>query len=80
MSTDERLLQHIFSNLLPNAIKYSNAGRLVQFEIRCIGAKMVCTICDQGIGIPEADQDCLFSAFHRRVSPTKVRKVPQKSL
>jgi signal transduction histidine kinase len=26
---------------------------------------MVCTICDQGIGIPKADQEWLFSAFHR---------------
>ena len=26
---------------------------------------MVCAICDQGIGIPEADQEWLFSAFHR---------------
>jgi signal transduction histidine kinase len=65
IQADERLLQHIFTNLLTNAIKYSDAGRLVGFEIRCIGAEMVCTICDQGIGIPEADQEWLFSAFHR---------------
>jgi signal transduction histidine kinase len=26
---------------------------------------MVCAICDQGIGIPEADHEWLFTAFHR---------------
>jgi PAS domain S-box-containing protein len=65
VQADERLLQHIFTNLLANAIKYSDAGRTVGFEIRCIGVEMVCTIRDQGIGIPEADQEWLFSAFHR---------------
>ena len=65
IQADERLLQHIFTNLLTNAIKYSDAGRTIGFEIRCIGAEMVCTIRDQGIGIPEADQEWLFSAFHR---------------
>jgi len=65
VQADERLLQHIFTNLLANAIKYSDVGRTVGFEIRCIGAEIVCTIRDQGIGIPEADQQWLFSAFHR---------------
>jgi signal transduction histidine kinase len=62
---DERLLRHIFTNLLNNAVKYSDAGQMVGFEIRCTGTKMVCAIRDQGIGIPEADQEWLFSAFHR---------------
>jgi signal transduction histidine kinase len=62
---DERLLRHIFTNLLNNAVKYSDAGQMVGFEIRCTGMKMVCAIRDQGIGIPEADQEWLFNAFHR---------------
>jgi len=62
---DERLLRHIFTNLLTNAVKYSHAGRVVQFEIVCAGADIVCTVHDQGIGIPEADREWLFNAFHR---------------
>jgi signal transduction histidine kinase len=65
IQADERLLQHIFTNLLTNAIKYSDAGQMVGFEIRCTGTEMVCAIRDEGIGIPEADQEWLFSAFHR---------------
>ena len=62
---DERLLRHIFTNLLTNAIKYSDAGRTVRFEIARLGAEIVCAIRDQGIGIPEADREWLFNAFHR---------------
>jgi signal transduction histidine kinase len=65
IQADERLLRHIFTNLLTNAIKYSDVGRLVRFEIGCVGAEMVCGIHDQGIGIPEADREWLFNAFHR---------------
>jgi PAS domain S-box-containing protein len=62
---DERLLRHIFTNLLTNAVKYSDAGWGVQFEVVCTTADIVCTIRDQGIGIPEADREWLFNAFHR---------------
>jgi PAS domain S-box-containing protein len=65
IQADERLLQHIFTNLLTNAVKYSDPGRVVRFEIACAGAEIICTIRDQGIGIPEADREWLFSAFHR---------------
>ena len=65
IEADERLLHHIFTNLLTNAIKYSNVGRVVRFEIGCTGEEIVCIIRDQGIGIPEADLEWLFNAFHR---------------
>ena len=65
VQADERLLRHIFTNLLTNAVKYSDAGSAVQFEIVAANADIVCTICDHGIGIPEADREWLFNAFHR---------------
>ncbi|MBV8353571.1 MAG: PAS domain S-box protein, partial [Verrucomicrobia bacterium] len=65
IQADDRLLRHIFTNLLTNAVKYSDAGRPVQFEIRRSDGEIVCTIRDQGIGIPEADREWLFNAFHR---------------
>jgi PAS domain S-box-containing protein len=65
IQADERLLQHIFTNLLTNAVKYSDPGRVVRFEIAGAGAEINCTIRDQGIGIPEADREWLFNPFHR---------------
>ncbi len=65
MLADERLLRRIFTNLLTNAVKYSDVGQVVQFDIDSAGPDIVCTIRDQGIGIPEADREWLFHAFHR---------------
>ena len=65
IQADERLLQHIFTNLLTNGVKYSDPGQPVRFEITSAGTEIICAIRDQGIGIPEADREWLFSAFHR---------------
>jgi signal transduction histidine kinase len=65
IQADERLLRHIFTNLLTNAVKYSDAGQLVRFKIGCDKAEIVCVVHDQGLGIPEVDQQWLFNAFHR---------------
>lgn len=62
---DERLLQHVFTNLLSNAVKYSPAGSPVHFEMERAGEVAICRIRDQGMGIPAADLDRLFSAFYR---------------
>jgi signal transduction histidine kinase len=62
---DERLLRHIFLNLLTNAVKYSEPGRPVDFTLQHDGCEAVCIVRDRGIGIPEADQPRLFNAFLR---------------
>ena len=62
---DERLLGHIFTNLLSNAAKYSEAGATVHFLVGRNESDAVCVIRDRGIGIPEEDQQQLFKAFHR---------------
>lgn len=62
---DERLLSHIFTNLLSNAVKYSEPGATVIFSVEKQGSDVVCLVKDRGIGIPEADQQWLFHAFHR---------------
>jgi PAS domain S-box-containing protein len=62
---DEKLLGHILSNLLSNALKYSPDGSLVNFTLSCQEGKAVFEIKDQGIGIPEEDLPRLFESFHR---------------
>lgn len=62
---DKKLLQHILSNLLSNATKYSPIGSTVYFELSFHRKEVVFKIQDQGIGIPEDDQKHLFETFHR---------------
>ena len=62
---DEALLRHIFSNLVSNAVKYSPVGRRVEITARREGVLAHISVRDQGIGIPVADQEHLFEAFHR---------------
>ncbi len=62
---DDRLLTHIFSNLLTNAVKYSPSGSTVEFLIGRESGQAVCRFIDHGIGIPEADLGWVFRGFHR---------------
>lgn len=62
---DEMLLRHVLSNLISNAVKYSASGVPVEVTIERSGSNALFRIRDHGIGIPEADQPRLFSAFYR---------------
>jgi PAS domain S-box-containing protein len=64
-AADERLLNHIFTNLLTNAVKYSDPGAPVTFRVRQEQGDAVCEVSDRGIGIPEDDLPGLFIAFQR---------------
>lgn len=62
---DEKLLRHIFGNLLSNAMKYSPGGGQVRFQVRREGSQTVFQVADQGIGIPADEISHLFESFHR---------------
>lgn len=62
---DPALLRHVLGNLLSNAIKYSPAGGEVRLQASWSEGQARFVVSDQGIGIPEAEQDLLFESFHR---------------
>lgn len=62
---DEKLLRQILTNLLSNALKYSDFGSTIQFDLKYLEEKVIFRIQDQGIGIPTADQVYLFDSFYR---------------
>ncbi|MBN1430213.1 MAG: response regulator [Anaerolineae bacterium] len=64
MGTPSRL-QHVFSNLIDNAIKYTPEGGEISIRIRNEGNEAVCTVSDTGIGIPPEDQPHIFDRFYR---------------
>ena len=62
---DENLLQHILSNLLENALKYSPADSQVGVAVECRKSSLTLSVSDKGIGVPEEDRKFLFDAFSR---------------
>jgi signal transduction histidine kinase len=62
---DEKLLGHILTNLLSNALKYSPEGGAVQFDLVCTDSEAIFRISDNGIGIPKSDFAQLFESFSR---------------
>lgn len=62
---DEKLLRSIISNLVSNAIKYSPQGSTVRVDLVGERGQAILRLQDQGIGIPQQDQQQLFQLFHR---------------
>lgn len=62
---DEHLLRHILTNLISNAIKYSPKGGRVQVRLGGAPDTITFSVKDEGIGIPTADLEQLFTIFHR---------------
>jgi signal transduction histidine kinase len=65
LELDEKLLRHILSNLLSNALKYSPEGGIVRLRLAYGAETVQLSVQDRGIGIPAADLDRLFESFHR---------------
>ncbi|MEL6605950.1 MAG: ammonium transporter, partial [Cyanobacteria bacterium J06614_10] len=68
---DEDRLQQIFYNLVGNAIKFTESGRIeVTAELRSpskpsSSPQLVVTVTDEGIGIPQAEQHRIFESFEQ---------------
>ena len=65
VQTDNYLFSIIVTNLLTNAIKYSNKGSNVIVKLYHSDGKAQCDIIDFGIGIPKEDINMIFNQFYR---------------
>ncbi len=65
IESDEIRLMQIFSNLLTNAIKYSNKGTITFGYSIENENEILFWIKDQGIGIAPSSQDLIFDRFYR---------------
>jgi two-component system sensor histidine kinase/response regulator len=62
---DAYLLNHVLSNLLSNALKYSPSGKHVYLHVTQDIDYLIFKVIDQGVGIPLNEQKYIFSQFYR---------------
>ena len=64
VTSDPAYLRRILQNLIGNAIRYTDRGRVL-VGARRRGGMVRIEVRDTGPGIPEAEQDNIFKEFHR---------------
>ncbi len=65
MSADHDLLIQVMTNLLDNAVKYSEAPAHIEIKLVTAGDRVRVEVHDQGIGIPEHEVDRVYERFYR---------------
>jgi len=64
MCTDPRLLEQMLRNLLSNALKYTERGRVL-LGCRRLGGALRVEVWDTGIGIPVHELPAIFQEYHQ---------------
>ena len=62
---DRNALEQVFTNLLNNAVKFSDNGSKVHLTVAVNDENICVSIKDQGVGIPSSDLPHLFEGFFR---------------
>lgn len=75
---DAALIRRLFSNLIDNAIKFTDKGR-VDVRVRAEGGKAIVEVEDSGPGIDPADLAFVFDRFYR-TDKSRSRAIPGTGL
>jgi signal transduction histidine kinase len=65
VAADREKLARVLGNLLDNAVKYSPAGGRIEVDARRLADSAEISVADEGIGIPRADRERVFTKFFR---------------
>jgi len=65
INADPKLMRIIFQNLLSNSVKYTKKGGNVSLSITFDSKNMLIKVSDDGVGIPSAVQDRVFTKLFR---------------
>ena len=63
--SDQQFVTIIITNLISNAIKYSNQSDAIEIHLNQRKQEIICSIIDNGIGISPADLEKVFQPFFR---------------
>ncbi len=64
---DVNMVRSIINNLLNNAVKFSNKGSIVTFELSEVEGKVIVSVKDNGEGIPSEKIDSLFNFDSKKI-------------
>lgn len=62
---DSDRLAQVFENLISNAIKYTNPGGKILVRMEEMMNRLIVTVSDTGIGIPEEELDRIWDRYYR---------------
>jgi len=62
---DPSAVEQILTNLLTNATRYTDPGGTVDVRVKTTSGKVLISVEDTGIGIPDADLERVFERFYR---------------
>jgi signal transduction histidine kinase len=65
MKLDEKIIRQMIVNLLSNAVKYSPAAKEVLVEASVNDGRIIISVVDYGVGIPEKEIPKLFQKYFR---------------
>ncbi len=68
---DPQLIGQVITNLLSNAIHYTDKGKTITISAEKKGKNILIKVADEGIGISKEDQKKLFSKFFRSKEAAK---------
>jgi len=62
---DEDLLAEMLANLLDNALRHTPVGTQIEVSICREGSKIIASVADNGLGVPEEERERIFQRFYR---------------
>ena len=66
---DSEKLEVVLTNLLGNAVKFTERGGMIAVQLRYEKGGVEIAVADTGPGIPESEQPYIFERFRRVESP-----------
>ncbi|GIP23634.1 sensor histidine kinase KdpD [Paenibacillus sp. J22TS3] len=61
---NEEALNRVMNNLISNAIRYGNEGKIIGLNVEALESEIVIEVWDRGRGIKESDQDKVFERMY----------------
>lgn len=65
VNADKIRIEQVISNLLSNAVKYSPSKGTIRIRVEGMNEGTICSVSDEGIGIPQELQPFVFDRFFR---------------